>query len=118
MRKTVTDVILTDDLDGTTAVDTFQFGYNGDSYEIELSPKNAAAFEKILTPYLDAARRVGRTTGNGRRAAAGKNGKPNAGVDKYVRAQVREWANDNGYQVAAQGRIAVHIVEAYRAANK
>jgi hypothetical protein len=36
-----------------------RFAYEGTEYEIDLSKKNAAAFHKQLTPYLEHARKAG-----------------------------------------------------------
>jgi hypothetical protein len=42
-KKVETIVTLTDDLDGSKADRTLAFGYDGGSYEIDLSKKNATA---------------------------------------------------------------------------
>ena len=43
---------VTDDLDGTEAVETVSFGFDGTSYEIDLSKKNATTFRKSLDRYV------------------------------------------------------------------
>ena len=62
---------LVDDLDGSTAERTVTFGWDGHTFEIDLSKKNIAALDTALKPYVSAARRVrgGATRGSGRRAA-------------------------------------------------
>lgn len=51
-KKVETIVTLVDDLDGGKAERTITFGFDGATYEIDLSKRNAAAFEKVLGPYL------------------------------------------------------------------
>ena len=64
-QRTVT--ILSDDLDGKEGRDiaTVTFGFEGSTYEIDLSKKNRAALEKALSPYIDVARKT--TSGPGGR---------------------------------------------------
>src|SRR5512135_1015785 len=44
---------LVDDLDGSPAVATVRFGYDGHDYEIELSEAHAAELDEFLAPYLE-----------------------------------------------------------------
>ena len=67
--KTITR--LTDDLDGSTDERTVSFGWDGGQYEIDLSKKNIATFEKALAPYVEAARGI-RTPGSGTRRRGAK----------------------------------------------
>jgi hypothetical protein len=106
-KQTVVTEILVDDLDGTPGERTVNFTWDGVSYEIELSKKNAVAFEKAVKPYTDVARRV--RTSRGRRGGRGS-AKPNLGA-------IREWASQNGFDVSARGRIASSVIDAYEAAN-
>ena len=52
----ITDYL--DDLDGGKAEGTLSFSVDGKLFEIDLSKKNRAAFDKALKPYLAAARPV------------------------------------------------------------
>ncbi len=61
-------VELVDDLDGSPAVQTVRFGYDGRDYEIELNEEHAAELDEFLAPYLEHARRVG----DGGRAGRGR----------------------------------------------
>lgn len=109
-RNVETIVTMTDDLDGSKAQRTVTFAVDGAKYEIDLSKKNATAFDKALAPYVAAARKIksnpprrsGNTGGNGRR--------PNL-------TQVREWARSNGHEVSDRGRIPAAVLEAYDAAH-
>lgn len=104
-------VQLVDDLDGTSSddVSTLTFGLDGVEYEIDLSGSNAESLRKLLEVYVPAARRTG---GRKRRSvsSAGSGNNADAGA-------IREWANENGYDLAARGRISGHVVEAYKAAK-
>jgi hypothetical protein len=107
MAKT-TIVTLTDDLDGSKADRTVAFTWNGASYEIDLSRKNATAFEKTLAPYVDAARKVRGGSARGRSSAT---------RSRTDLSAVRAWAKANGYDVSERGRIAATVVEAYNASK-
>ncbi|MGH3472808.1 MAG: histone-like nucleoid-structuring protein Lsr2 [Nocardioidaceae bacterium] len=100
------NIVLVDDLDGTTADETVMFGLDGTSYEIDLSAKNAGKLRDALAKYLGSARRVsGRASG--RRRGRG-------GADS---ARVRDWARASGYEVSDRGRISAEIRAAYSAAH-
>ena len=58
MAQKVT-VALEDDLTGGPADETVRFAVDGTDYEIDLSAKNAAAFGKLLAPYIEHARKAG-----------------------------------------------------------
>ena len=66
MAQKVT-VALEDDLDGGPADETVRFGFDGTDYEIDLSAKNARAFRKKLTPFIEHARRRAADLRAGRR---------------------------------------------------
>jgi hypothetical protein len=106
-------VQLVDDLDGSSSDDitTVQFGLDGVQYEIDLSATNADSLRKGLADFVTAARRTGGRLKKGLPSPDGGGGSGEAG-------QIREWALDNGYELAARGRIAAHVVEAYRQAQQ
>ncbi len=101
---------LVDDLDGSTADRTVTFGWDGVTFEIDLSKKNIAALDDALKPYVSAGRRVrsagGRPRGVGRRSGGAKR----AGTP-----DIRDWARANGNVISDRGRIPVAVVEAYEA---
>jgi intergrase/recombinase len=103
-----TTVTLTDDLDGGKAAETVSFGLDGRVYEIDLSKKNAAALRKALGEFTASARRVR----SGRSAV--KAAKSSERVDAKA---IREWAQENGYQVSARGRVPADVVERFQEAN-
>jgi Lsr2 len=107
MAKTVS-VVITDDLDGTTAAETVAFTFDGQSYEIDLGHKNLASLQKSLQPFMDAGRRTAlRKTAKAARSAGPR-------VD---RAAVRAWAADQGLQVSERGRISAEVMSKYEAAH-
>lgn len=104
-------VLLTDDLDGTEIASgkggTLTFALDGQSYEIDLTSKNAEALRKIFSPYVGAGRRLKTARGVKVRRTH---------VDSDANT-VREWARANGYEVNDRGRIPSDIRAAFDAAN-
>ncbi|MCW2491776.1 MAG: putative Lsr2-like protein [Frankiales bacterium] len=101
---------LVDDLDGGTAERTVSFAWDGKSYEIDLSKKNIAAFERAIRPYLTAARTPRSTSGGGPRQ-----GRRAVSTRRTDLPAIRDWARANGHEVSDRGRIAAGVVEAYEA---
>jgi hypothetical protein len=101
-------VQLVDDLDGTSSQDvsTVLFGLDGVSYEIDLSDANAERLRDSLADYVESARRTGGRIKRGTRPAqSGEAG------------QIREWALENGFELAGRGRIPSHVLDAYKEAQ-
>lgn len=101
-------VILEDDIDGTSADETIRFGLDGVDYEIDLSDTNAHKLRDALAPWLGHARRVSKRRGGGSGSAA-KSGSP---------TDIRNWARANGMEVNSRGRVPAHVREAYEAASR
>lgn len=99
---------LVDDLDGKDASETVRFSYRGRDYEIDLSKKNAAAFDKALAPYVDAARKVKSTRPARRSKTTG--GGPNP-------QDVRAWAASQGIEVSDRGRVSAEVIRQYQEAQ-
>ena len=114
MAKTVITQI-TDDLDGSNGAETVSFAYRGTSYEIDLGRKNASAFDKLMKPYLDAARKVTATRGGRRASGNGRRGSGSRSANEM--STVREWARAKGFQVSDRGRISANIMAEYNAAH-
>lgn len=109
-------VELVDDLDGTPlgeAGESLTFALNAQSYEIDLSPDNAAKLREALAPFIEAGRKMSR---NGTPSAPRTGSRARASRSDLN--EIREWAQANGHQVSARGRIAAPVVAAYDAANK
>ncbi|MGW5789241.1 histone-like nucleoid-structuring protein Lsr2 [Saccharopolyspora sp. NPDC003752] len=109
MAEKVT-VQLVDDIDGTPADATVEFGLDGVGYAIDLSQDNAARLRDALARYVSNARRTG-----GRKRASVKSGTTAApqALDKERNQAIRTWAREQGFQVSDRGRIPAEIVEAY-----
>lgn len=111
MARKITEVLI-DDLDGTEASETVRFTVGGRSYEIDLSTKNAAKLDKILTPYK--ARRAGGRAGgrsNGRRTASAGTASTRtlfSTLEDDAKDAFRKWA-----KMPSARRIADHRVQAW-----
>jgi hypothetical protein len=108
-------VTLVDDLDGQSeAHETVEFGYRGKSYEIDLSEDHANELDKLLGPYLEAARRTAQ-----RRGTSGRDGRaPRRTSGGKSTAMVREWARAQGIEISDRGRIPATVQERYDQENR
>jgi hypothetical protein len=111
MAQKVT-VTMVDDLDGSAAEETVEFGLDGAAYTIDLSGGNAGRLREALDAYIDHARRSG-----GRKRAAGRvipGGTPRAAsADREQNQAIRDWARKQGMKVSDRGRIPADVLEAY-----
>ena len=109
-----------DDLDGSEASGTVEFGLEGRSYEIDLSDDNAKKLREALAPFVDAGRKPGGRSPGAAEAVLRANRrlaeKPR-GSSREETAAIREWARANGHQVSDRGRISKSVMEAYRAGS-
>jgi uncharacterized protein (DUF2252 family) len=99
-------VILEDDLDGTKADETVEFGLDGAAYAIDLSDANAKKLRDALDGYVSKARKV-----SGKRSSSRKT---SSGVDNHA---VRVWAASSGIELSKRGRIPQDVVSQFRAAG-
>ncbi len=100
-------IVLVDDIDGSDAEETVNFGIDGVSYEIDLNSANAAGLRDALASYVGHARKVGGRRTSRKAAASG-------GTSA---AEIREWARSNGHDVPERGRVSADVRAAYEAAN-
>jgi hypothetical protein len=103
-QRTVT--ILSDDMDGKEGKDisTVSFGYDGSTYEIDLSKKNRVALEKALSPFIDAARRASSPPRRSTRKSSPR-----------ATSEDRAWLRSNGFpNVKDRGRLPGEAIEALR----
>lgn len=115
-------IVLVDDFDGTDAEETVQFALDGVSYEIDLSAEHAGGLRETLEAYVNAARR----TGGRKVAAAGTSSATVTAVAGRRRrsgqtsgvsdSDIRAWAQSNGVDVSAKGRVSKSVREQYLAA--
>lgn len=112
-RKTVT--AYTDDLTGNPIDDadvrTISFTYKGKRYEMDLSPESEIEVDNVFSGLIAAARPV-------RRQRAASAGNPaNTAAAREESRRIREWAKDNGVEVASRGRIPDSVRDQYRSAT-
>jgi hypothetical protein len=112
-------VQLVDDLDGSEAEATVEFGLDGVSYTIDLSAENSTELRDALALYVDNARRTG-----GRRRPAGAPTKPSKArqvpatpVEREQKQAIRAWARKKGWAIADRGRIPADVMDAYNSAH-
>ena len=101
-------VALEDDLEGGPAAETVRFGLGGAEYEIDLSKKNARAFRKTLSQFVEHARKAGR-------AQTRRAGRTTA--NRQRSGDIRAWAKANGVPLSERGRIPGDVVQQYEAAH-
>jgi len=106
-------VQLVDDLDGSVAQETVEFGLDGVSYQIDLSSVNAEKIRDMLHDFVANARRSGLRKRVASTAAKARS----AAVDREQNQAIREWARKRGLRVSERGRISAEVLEAYHQAN-
>jgi hypothetical protein len=105
-------VELVDDLDGTVSEDisTVSFALNGAQYEIDLTEDNANQLRAALADFIEAARRTG---GRVKRGASAAKPAARPAADREQTKAIREWARQNGFDLADRGRIPTNVIEAF-----
>jgi hypothetical protein len=109
---TKTQVTIQDDLDGTPEAQSVGFGLDGRAYEIDLSPKNKAKLDEALrrSLRLDEGCLAGRVPTQKRAGGSG--------LDREQFQALRDWAAAQGIEIAARGRIAISVIDAYKAVTE
>lgn len=106
-------VTLFDDLEPELdATEHITFGWEGVNYEIDLSTKNANRFKKEMATWLKVATRV--ATPTRRRTTTTPARRETTGLPL---GEIRQWAKDNGYEVASKGQVSAEIKRAWKAAH-
>ncbi|MBB0998309.1 Lsr2 family protein [Dietzia maris] len=107
--------ILIDDISGEEIADgegrRVVIGYEGASYQLDLSNENIEELEAALDPYIKAGKKLSNASRPRQRAASG------SGRSTEELARVRAWAEENGYEVSARGRVRQEILDAYDASK-
>jgi len=105
-QKIITQLV--DDIDGKELHDgegeTITFALDGTTYEIDLSLKNADTFRGLFQDYIANGRRVGRKAGSGSKRSGSSNTR-----------EIREWAQQQGLDVPARGRLPKAVTDAWEA---
>jgi hypothetical protein len=104
------NVLLVDDIDGSDADETIQFGLDGTHYEIDLNSDHAQGLRGQLSRYVKAARKV--------TVPAGRTARVRRTSDNDARnKEIRNWARERNLDVNDRGRIPAGIVAQYEEAN-
>ena len=133
-------VIIVDDIDGTEGdgIVTHRCSLGSDFYEIDLCPQNLLSLRTALEPFVSAGRRVRggnrrksepapRPQGNSaldfprqQQLAAAPRQQGNSALDfpREQRLAIRNWARDNGYDVADREAFSQDVLAAYREASE
>ena len=108
-KETVTRLI--DDLDGGEAAETVMFGLDGQTYEIDLSTKNATKLRNALAAFVENGSRTSSRAAGVSRAGRGRS---TAAAEREQNQAIRAWALRKGIDVAPRGRIKAEVVEQYQ----
>jgi hypothetical protein len=106
-RRVITRTDFTDDLDGSPASETIEFGYMGSTYEIDLNEAHAESFREAVALYVGHARKLPRS----------RRDRGQRGGQRQDLTAVRAWAAENGFEVAPRGRVSAEVLEAYASAH-
>lgn len=111
-KQTFTRIVddLTHEMLGEGEGQTISFAFEGGSYSIDLSEKNADEFRKLMKKYTDAGTKEVARLPRAERSSAPKS-------NKEELAKIRLWAQDQGISVAPRGRIAQDVQDKYRDAH-
>ncbi|MBV7294262.1 histone-like nucleoid-structuring protein Lsr2 [Corynebacterium sp. TAE3-ERU16] len=85
------------------------FSLDGTDYSVDLNEEHANELRESLQRYIEVGRK--RTGGSSRQRRRSSGGSRNR------TKEIRQWARENGYEVADRGKIPDNIVEAFNAAN-
>ena len=103
-KQVITKLI--DDLDGSEAAETVQFGMDSVTYTIDLSEVHAKELREALNPYVRAGIKL--------RRASAATARPAYAVTRDQNQEIRDWAKAAGKNVAERGRIPAQILEQWR----
>jgi len=101
-------IVMEDDLDGSTAEETITISIGPNTYQLDLSKKNADKFRKVVAPYVGAARK---SPASGR-SRSKRRSREHMGASPQT---IRAWASAHGLEVSSRGRIPAHVIEQFEA---
>jgi hypothetical protein len=108
-----TVITLTDDIDGTEASESVEFGIDGYLYTVDLSADHAEELRDRLTAYREFGSTLGRyTTRSAGLSVPRRSPRP---ADRDRNTAIRAWAAANGLNVKARGKIAGSVIKKYEA---
>nr|WP_107909063.1 Lsr2 family protein [Streptomyces chartreusis] len=100
-------VIVESDLSGGADASTVAFAFDGTSYTVDLTGSEKEEFGELLAKYIDVAEEV-QVSGQANIPAQSTGPDP---------AKVRAWAQENGIEVNAKGRVPHSIIAQYERAQ-
>lgn len=107
---TLTQVSLTCDVCGKAKdVQTRTIGLDGNTYEIDLCPKDDKGLSKAAAEYVSNARKV-----TIRRASRENGHRPRSRAET---AAIRDWAKASGMKISDRGRVPAVVFRDYEAAH-
>lgn len=112
-----TQVLLVDDIDGSPANGTVQFGIDGQLYSIDLSVKHSSELYASLEKFREAGTRLGRIHLGKTRSPAPAPVRNTTGTNRDRNAAIRTWAAQHNIDVSPRGRIAEAVVAQFEAAH-
>lgn len=106
-KKAITTYTYTDDLTGEEVdlkdLQTVFFSFDGRDFSIDLSRENADKLDELLTPYINVATPVKRSSVPAKKNRSMASAK-----------SIREWGNRNGYP-SERGPLRKDLIAAYNA---
>jgi Lsr2 len=115
MAQKVT-VEIASDLSGMSEASKVYFGWDGTSYEVDLTSEERAELANFLSHYVAVARKAD-TDGAKRGRPKASGAVAGSGLNPDERRAVREYAAANGVTLAARGRLPELAVTAWRTQN-
>ncbi|MFD8515153.1 Lsr2 family protein [Streptomyces antimycoticus] len=103
-------VIVESDLSGEPDAETVSFAFDGKRYTVDLTEGEKEEFGELLSKYIDVAEEVTTTAQTAIPAQA-----QSSGPDP---AKVRAWAQENGIEVNAKGRVPHSVIAQYERAQE
>jgi hypothetical protein len=105
-------IVIVDDLTGEAGATTRHICFDGVDYEIDLTDASFARLRDDMRRYLEVARVATKSSARGSRGTPIRRKQ----VIPSPSATIRAWADANGVDCPARGRIPATVVEAYEQA--
>jgi hypothetical protein len=112
-KKTV--VTLFDDIDGSEAAETVEFGIDGYLYTVDLSKAHAEELRDRLTAYREFGTELGRYHAS--KAPSIRSPRVPTRDDRDRNRDIRRWAEENNLPVKARGKLPEGVVARYNEAH-
>ncbi len=112
-KKTV--VTLFDDIDGSEAAETVEFGIDGYLYTVDLSKAHAEELRDRLTAYQEFGTELGRYHAS--KSPSIRSARIPTRDDRDRNRAIRRWAEENNLPVKARGKLPDGVVARYNEAH-